>query len=253
MRVLITGDRGFIGSVMVRAFTEAGWDISNDSNEVQYIVHCGEAIPSKSTDTVRLCRDNLNAMTHVIEFAQESGNPRICYLSSMDVFGKITDLVVNPTTPVNEPNNYGKTKRINEELLEKWGGQSVSIRLPGVIGKGGHHNFITNTMAAIMDGQPIQPHSPYALFNNVIHVGDLARFVVNLYGTMKEGHEVVTLGCSRPMRMHAVIDRLIEVSGKKTAVKWVPGGAGFRIGYEKAESLGYEPKTTYSTLSRVLA
>lgn len=249
---------------MVDVFTEAGWDVSRWTKDnqptnlldVQYIVHCGENIPAKNGDGDPKYAGNIGAMQRILLFAEKSNITRICNLSSMDAFGAITAPVVDHETPSESPNNYGSAKLINESMLEKWtqaGRSAVSIRLPGVIGKGAHHNFLSKAMASILNEQTIHAHSPDALFNNVIHVRDLARFVVHLHHAIPMGHQVVTVGCSGPVKMCDVVERLISVSGKKSArVSWMPGTSGFLIGYGMAESLGYKPQSTYSTVGRIL-
>jgi len=263
MKVVVTGAQGFIGKAIVRAFQEAEWEVLEwvkngprpDPKDVVYIVHCCESFLLNAKTDTEMYEGNVEAMRIVLNFAQEADAACICNMSSMDAFGKVTVPVVDHRTPENAPNKYGIAKLVNEGLLARWsrlGKAAVSIRLPGVIGKGSHHNFLSRAMEAIKDGRPIKVRSPQALFNNVIHANDLAEFVVGLYDTMATGHKVLTVGCSAPMTMRDVIDRLIQVSGRAAQVHWSSGDDGYMIDYRRAQSLGYKAKTVSSTIGRML-
>ncbi len=97
----------------------------------------------------------------------------------MAVYGRVEDDVVDPDTPVREPNAYGRSKLACERLLADLSRahsdlRALSIRLPGVVGPGSHDNFLSDTMTRLAAGQNVVARTPDALFNNVVHIDDLA-------------------------------------------------------------------------------
>ena len=97
-------------------------------------------------------------------------------------FWKISVDEVNPDTPVCEPDDYGRAKLFGEILLEDIASKvdeisAVSLRLPGVVGVGSHDNFLSKVVNDIFSGSAIQAQNPDALFNNILPISDLCKFV----------------------------------------------------------------------------
>jgi nucleoside-diphosphate-sugar epimerase len=176
----------------------------------------------------------------------------------MAVYGAITRPVVDERTPLAAVDAYGRSKVEGERLAGDWGMQSgraaVSIRLPGVIGTGSHDNFLSNALRQILAGRTIVARNPDSLFNNVVHVSDLAHFVTGLVPGMPAGHSALTVAADSPMRFTDVLALLAGRTGMPLSVDWQAGGKpSFLIGFTAASALGYRAATVEDSISRFAA
>jgi nucleoside-diphosphate-sugar epimerase len=219
------------------------------------VIHCAAAIPAKVSDEGDLLRINVDGSRHLFDHAVNAGAGIIIFCSSMAVYGRITDDVVDPDTPVREPDGYGRSKLACERLLADLSRahsrlRALSIRLPGVVGPGSHHNFLSDTMAGLAAGETVVVRNPQAPFNNVVHIDDLARFAETVLGTLQAGHRAVTIGAENPLPIRDVVGIMAAAAGRVGAVRYEPGGHSFLISSEYARTLGYRPATVRDSVER---
>lgn len=283
VHALITGVGGFIGGATAQAFLEAGWRVTgvcrkrrpsrwvNHANlqivatdlrdceglpaRYDYLVHCAADVPAYCADENEMYRSNVDGMHRLLDHAGGAGAKRLAFMSSMAVYGAISTAVVNEETPLSEADAYGRSKIEGERLLSDWvrqtGGRGVSIRLPGIVGAGAANNFLSDTLQHIMADRPVNGHNPDALFNNVIHVKDLAAFIISLDEFMPPGHTVLTIAARESMTIRDVLARLYALSGKREQIRWsFAGGRPFLINADRACSLGFQPATVIDSLNR---
>src|SRR6266481_3953120 len=127
-----------------------------------------------------MVRDNVTATTRLIDYACEACATTFIYLSSLSIYGNIVGPVVDEATSIVNPNVYGVTKYKGETMLREAPLRSLSIRLPGVIGRGSVRNWLTGVLHAAKHGRTIALYSPENKFNNAIHINDLCRFVADM-------------------------------------------------------------------------
>jgi nucleoside-diphosphate-sugar epimerase len=219
------------------------------------ILHCAAAIPSAVPDDSELTRVNVEGSRRVFEHALHAGARTILFCSSMAVYGRIEDALVDPDTPVRDPNAYGRSKLACERLLTELRCthadlRAVSIRLPGVVGPGSHHNFLSDTMARLIAGDTLVVRNPSALFNNVVHVDDLGQFADILLKSLPIGHRVITIGAEHPLSIREVVGILEGAAGRSGAVRYEHDRRSFLISSEAASSLGYRPATVRDSVRR---
>ena len=176
----------------------------------------------------------------------------------MAVYGRIDADVVDRDTPINEPGAYGRSKLESERKLAELsrahaGLRALSIRLPGVVGPGSHDNFLSDTMARLAAGETANVRNPDALFNNVVHIDDLARFVDTLLATLPPGHQVTTIAAADPLPIREVVGLLQTAAGPGAAVHYRQEGHSFLISNEHARTLGYRPATVRDAVQRFAA
>lgn len=286
-RALVTGAGGFVGRHVTRRLAAAGWSVVGTVHrsrpaervagvslaavdlaapgplpaplaaEAQFdaIVHCAAAIPAAVPDETELYERNVAAMERVLEIARRVGTARLVSCSSMAAFGNIETDVVHPATPSIAPGAYGRAKLEGERLLgaaaaATSGLAALSIRLPGVVGLGSHDNFLSSVMAAILAGRPVTARNPDALFNNIVHVDDLAGFLIGLLDTLPPGHRMTTIAADKAIPIRRVIACMYEVAGRAETVRWEVGGRPFLISPEPARALGFAPPDTADSVRR---
>jgi nucleoside-diphosphate-sugar epimerase len=219
------------------------------------VVHCAAAIPSAVHDEGELMRINVESSRRIFDQALSATSPAIIFCSSMSVYGHLDDDVVDEATPLRDPNAYGRSKLECERLLDDLsqahsGLRALSIRLPGVVGPGSHDNFLSDTKARLAVGEQVVVRNPRALFNNVIHIDDLERFVEHLLGSLPAGHRVATVASEQPLPIREVVEILEAATGRAGQVRYEFGGRPFLISSERARTLGYDPATVRDSVDR---
>jgi len=221
------------------------------------VVHCAADIPGLCPDPTQLTRSNVGGAERLLGAMRSAGARAIVNLSSMSVYGKIAVPVVTEDLSPEQPDPYGESKLATERMISALcadaGFSALSIRLPGTVGRGSHHNFLSSVMGKILSGEPIRANNPEAPFNNIVYVGDLCVFIADwlaraMTGSLV-GHAVTNLAARDPLAVRDVIGTLYRVSGKPPAVTFAEEGkAPFLIDLTRALSLGYQPPTVRASL-----
>jgi UDP-glucose 4-epimerase len=219
------------------------------------LVHCAAEIPDLCADPEKLYRSNVMAAERLFATAEKASARTIVNLSSMSVYGRISVPEVFEDLPPDSPDSYGLSKIEAEHRLEHVCASAsaisgLSIRLPGTVGRGSHHNFLSNVMVHILDDQPVTARNPDALFNNVVYVEDLAAFITRWIEEPSVGYRVTNIASREPIPMREVIESLYRIAGRSSRLSFVPGGKpSFLISLDRALSLGYRPPTVRESLA----
>lgn len=219
------------------------------------ILHCAAAIPSAVHDDNELARINVESSRRIFAAALSISAPVVIFFSSMSVYGRIDADVVNDSTPVRDPNEYGRSKLECERLLDDFsrmhpGLRALSIRLPGVVGPGSHNNFLSDIKARLFAGSSVVVRNPEARFNNVVHIHDLERFVAHLLNALPSGHRLVNVASEEPLPIRDVVGILKTASGRAGQVRYESGGRPFLISNDSARGFGYQPATVRDSVER---
>jgi len=275
MKVLVTGAKGFIGSVLAQGLERKGHCVfacvgsscndgeqgSSTSNvqyvhgdlltnavlpeEVDAVVHAAARSPWAGISNTSLLKDNVLLTDRMIAYAKRAGATRFIYLSSLSVYGDISTNTVDESTPIINPGIYGATKRLGEQLLQSESRclPSISIRLPGVIGPKSVRNWMTQVLLAARDGREIEAYNPQALFNNAAHVEDIVNFVSQLLKMKWTGSEIVNIAACGEISIMDAIQIIVSGFGNRSRVVFrEETRPSFIISSARATELfGYQP------------
>ena len=283
MHAFITGGGGFIGRNLAMHFLNEGWrvttiarkrvleleglehlnfiqsdikDLNSLPSDTSLIIHCASEIPAYCPDGDVLYNNNIYAAKILFDLAGQHRIPRIINLSSMSVYGQPSTRLVTETTDCLPTDLYGKSKLEIEYMLQRHAQDSsnaaYSLRLPGIVGKGSHNNFLSKTLSLALTGKTIIASNPNSFFNNIVHVSDLVRFIENL-GRLEEktGHASLTLGADQEVKIRDLVDKLLLLTRSQSNVQWdEKGKPSFLIEFNQAKGLGFKSKTVEASLAQ---
>ena len=283
MKFLITGASGIIGRYLLGAFLNSGHQvvgvyrnneptITKDSDDsqidlikidltdnlshlesVEVVVHAAghtNLIPDSTPSD--FIQSNVMTTLNLADYAKSTGVRLFIYLSTMSMYGSITGIEVDEEMPLNDPGMYGLSKYIGETILKEYAEffPSVCIRLPGVVGPGYFRPWIGSVLQRALINEPISIYNPDSLFNNVVHLSDLARFILRVVESNVSGYQNVNLAADSPMAIRDVVNLIIALTGSKAKVieKGIAGNS-FLIRQEKIKEIfSFTPSTTESTI-----
>jgi len=274
MDVLVTGANGFLGGTLVRQLEEVGCRVGalvrqrsqltfapKSTTQVyegdltsaealkmdvpKVIIHAAATSPWVGVPLDRVIHDNVEGTRSLIKYALREGVSRFFFCSTVSAFGKVDTAVISEDTPVCDPDVYGMTKLLGEEMLRDCGDNmpSLSFRLPAVIGAGAVRNWLSVALRKIARREPITIFNPNAPFNNAVYARDFGRLCLRLLSEPLVGHEMVVLGAAGRTNPRAVVERMMSVLDIEVGVDVRPSPRNsFTIDCRKAmESFGYKP------------
>ena len=225
--------------------------------ECEYVVHAAADTPQTTKDKAQLYRSNLDGMGQLLQWCERAGVKRFLFCSTMAVYGQIEEEWINEATPSHTPNTYGASKIAAELALEQWSIQqktcrSVTVRLPGVVGKEAKYTFLPRTVQKIRKGETVTVFRKKALFNNIVHVEDLSEFVTRWPQQVVDTYYLCfNTASTEPIPLEKVVGILMEGLGVQTKV--TENGQGrppFLIDTILAKSQGFPLDTTNNSLIR---
>jgi nucleoside-diphosphate-sugar epimerase len=141
---MIVEGHGLLGA----AFARAG------RREIPALVFARGVADSTCEDPVEYTRE-LDAVDASIGRAAELGLPFI-YFSSAPVYGHFGPSPVSESGPARPTTAYGRHKAACEERVRASIGQTLIIRLPNVIGPGGHpHQLVPALVGQVLEGRVV--------------------------------------------------------------------------------------------------
>ena len=288
LHVLVTGAGGFSGAAMTMALLSRGYRVTalvgstrgalqSDAEsrgalrlltgdlsaglelpaDIDAIVHAAarSAWPGISAD--QLVRSNVIATRYLIKHALRSAVRTFILFSSLSVHGRIQSPIVDPATPVADPETYGLTKLLCEQMLAAASGsmRGLAMRLPGILGPGSVRNWMTTSLAAAREGRDVTVFDPDAPFNNAVHIEDIANFIDGLLRRDWEGFVAGPLGAAGQTTAGAVAQLLAEAGGRGSRIRVDPSPRqSYTISSDWASArYGYAPMEITAMLQRFVA
>ena len=204
MRVLVTGAGGFAGRRTAEQLHICGFDVVGtvhssrieapfatvqldlaepwiEMGHFDAIVHAAGSLPYREKEFCVYVRNNIDTMRHLIDYAKHHDVPGVVYFSTIGVYGEFRDETIDENSDRINPDAYGLTKYAAECLLrEEPSLQSISLRMPGIIGSGSRGVWLPNTIEKFRRNEPVKIYSPDFATRNFVWNDDLARFITHL-------------------------------------------------------------------------
>lgn len=237
-------------------------DLANaefDFEDIDTVIHVAASLYG---NTEKLIHDNVIATTNLVKFAEKKKVRRFLYISSVSVYGKVTEELKVDSDIVN-PEIYGVTKYIAENLVKE---ADIPVRiiigLPRMLGPFVDLNntqgsgFLTMTKK-ILKNEDVTCFIPDVMYNNYMHVSDLAHFLKALLEkeVRKECLKVL-LGAKDNLPMTEILKTMKEAIGSKSRIirADVLGGKAkcALINIDAAVELGYNPSDSRVVLHKFM-
>lgn len=275
MRILVTGASGFIGSNIMDSLESKGHvvygcchtkvvekdnfiscDLSKCMPDLQVdiIVHAAAACPSEHIMFNDYFNNNVIATKNVLEYAKNCHVQRIIYIGAVSSYGKIND-VLREGSPHNDPEDYGLTKYIAEQMVRNSGIPYYILILPGVVGNGCKDSWIMKTARAIYNNENLNYYNGQGMFNNVLEIGDLCRFIVELLDKERCESDTYLLGSEEKMFTKDVIEYLKSRLASNSQLFEIrrEDKTSFYLDVQKALKAGFDSKPIREILDGICA
>ncbi|MBI4445906.1 MAG: NAD(P)-dependent oxidoreductase [Acidobacteria bacterium] len=282
MRILVTGGSGLIGGYLAAALASEGHsvlatyrcnpkaslnvpgievhqlDLSQPIDRLpaaEVVVHTAahtHLIPNSTAE--QYVNSNVIAMLNLVEYARKVGATFFINLSTLSVYGEIAVAELTETTPPVAPGLYGASKRLAEEILheQQWCFSAISARLPGVVGKGYFTPWVGTVLKRALHNQPIVIYNPESLFNNIVDLAEIHRWVSHLIQKSFHGSEVVNFASSEPVTIRELVETVVTLAGSRSAIQESDAPRkSFLISIEKLRRVcNFEPQATRDIVRR---
>ena len=264
MRVLVTGAGGFAGRCTAEYLHVSGFDVVgivhscrmdapfetvqlnleepwHEMGHFDAIVHAAGSVPHWAKEFCVYVRNNIDVMRQLIDYAEHHGIHRVIYFSTIGIYGEFRDEIIDENSDRINPNAYGMTKYAAEHLLrEETTIDSISLRMPGIIGIGSRGAWLSNTIEKFRRNEPVRIYSPDFATRNFIWNDDLANFVVHLLRMETWEYDVVCLSSHKKTTVRELVYEIKRLT-KSTSEIIVDNDlrAPFCLDDSRAMEMGY--------------
>jgi UDP-glucose 4-epimerase len=268
-RLLITGNRGFIGTYLIEELNRKGieiigfdklngnditdWDQVKKINDIDVIIHLAAInnIPFSYENPRKTYEINVYGTLNVLELCRLH-EAKIILPSTSYIYGSPKYLPIDEKHHLNPLSPYARSKFICEKLCrgyhENYGIKCVINRLFNVYGTGmSQETLIYQVINQIIDGKKIVVRN-FLPRRDYVYVKDVIDAFLKSADFEKNDFEIFNIGNGKSYSVKEIIDILIEISAKNIDADSSKKGENEGItdsvaNINKAESeLGWEPK-----------
>jgi nucleoside-diphosphate-sugar epimerase len=271
MKVLVTGASGFVGGAVVRRARQRGWDVRGlgrrpladpgyhavdlgrpfdlDFNP-EVVIHAA-ARSSPWGRRGEFEAQNVTATRHVLEFCAAHGRPHLIYISTGAVlYRNAHQLGLTEATPVpaESINDYARTKRLGELLVQGYAGGACVLRPRAVFGPGDTVVF-PRILRAMERGRLPRIQSDRPVVGDLVFIDTLADYILRAAEIRATGLYHLTNG--EPVEIYAFLEKICAQLGlpapqrKISAAQAMRAAHAVELLYRLLPCLGEPPITRF--------
>lgn len=242
MRVLVTGSGGFAGRRTAVQLHLCGFDVVGTTHscpieapfetmqlnleelwpemgDFDAIIHTAGSVPHRAKEFCVYVRNNIDTMRQIIDYAKHHDIRRVIYFSTIGIYGEFRDENIDENSNRINPDAYGLTKYAAECLLrEEASIQSISLRMPGIIGTGSRGVWLANTIEKFWRNEAVRIYSPDFATRNFVWNDDLAAFVAHLLRMEDWKYDVVCLASHEKTTVRELVHEIKRLTGSVSEI-----------------------------------
>ena len=176
------------------------------------LIHCASAIPSYNISSKQMIKTNYFGFVNLLNNAIKNKCNKIILISTMSIYGKINQKLIDENYSRKPLDSYGKSKKMMEDYLsymsKKFNLTTIIFRLSGVVGKNSH-SYVSRVLNKIDSGEKIIFSNPNLKFNTFIHVDNFSEIVFKFIKIQKKNC-VYNIGTTYPLKLKNIILKLFS-------------------------------------------
>lgn len=215
--------------------------------DIDVIIHCASQMKDEGIRSYLY--NTVDSTKRLLDYAETTQVKTFIYLSSISVYGETFSEVEEAGDMINL-NDYGITKRVCERLVEDSKiERRFVIRLPRILGKRCDLSYpwIPLVTGKMIKGEDVYYTNPNLLYNNLLYVDDLSKFLLLLLEKDNSGFDVFVLGAKEKMRIIDILETLkSELSSSSKLIEQISTNRNkcYAINTSHAENYGFVSRKT---------
>ncbi len=282
MRLIITGPNGFIARNIIKKLNKKNEIILLTNKKIKFsnlkkykkfrfdlakklipklscdiLIHAAAITPQKKHSFKDYNDINFLSLKEIIKKIEIK--KKIIFFSTSDIYknqNKKKNLKEDLNINLKKIDNYAKSKYKSELYLKKlskkkYPFEKIILRLPGIVGRGSHKNFISNIIKSVLKNTKIIFFGKNNKFNNIYHVDTLSNVVEFLSKIkMKNNYELLNIAAKKPIKIIEVM-RILKVK-KNNLVMSSNKRDGFTLNVDKLNKYYKKNLTTKYFLKKLI-
>ncbi len=196
--------------------------------DIEIIFHIA-AIPGvrySIQNAEKVTRNNISGSINIFEYAMKNNVKKIVFSSSSSVYGNPIFTPVEENHPKNPISPYAVSKLCNELHADYYFRENnlpiTSLRFYTVYGPRGRPDMaIRKFFNKIIQNQPINIYGDGKQLRDFTYISDIVNGIILAGESKNSMGEIFNLGCSSPISVNQLVDKMYSVANKPKNVKYI--------------------------------
>lgn len=252
MKILLTGERGEIGSLFYRILKKKHkvFLISGISKikEIDLFIHLGATGPKKPFN--KIVNSNIIRLRELLNIIKNIKIKQIIFFSSCSVYGEYQKKIITENDIYKKQNIYGLSKIYGEKFfLNKFDQGVTCVRLPAILTNNNYNHYIGSLIKKLMQNKNIILNDIKSKFNFFIDPINLLEFILDKK-KLKKNH-VINLCADSTHSLYYIVNYMKKKLNSSSSIIYKKDISKkiFLLSNKKAKKLyGFKPYNVKASL-----